>query len=95
MTREEQIRISSVDNADRRIKEIPNLYFAINAIADYDNGLTQGFTDGVNWADENPKDGLVSIDKVCEWISDAYLYGVLDFKNCDAIINDFKQAMEE
>ena len=24
--------------------------------------------EGINWADENPKEGLVSIDKVCEWV---------------------------
>ena len=27
-----------------------------------------GFISGATWSDENPKEGLVSIDKVCEWI---------------------------
>lgn len=55
MTREEEIRIASVDNADKRLKEMSNLGFAINALADYDNGLTRGFNDGANWADNNPR----------------------------------------
>lgn len=40
---------AAVDNADKRLKEIPDLDFAIAAIADYDNGLTQGFKDGAIW----------------------------------------------
>lgn len=40
---------AAVDNADKRLKEIHNLDFAIAAIADYDNGLTQGFKDGAIW----------------------------------------------
>ena len=27
------------------------------------------FMNGANWADENPKEGLVSIDEACEWLS--------------------------
>lgn len=35
------------------------------------------------------------IMKACEWISQSYTSGVLDWKNCDSIIEDFKKAMEE
>lgn len=31
---------------------------------------TEGVKFGLRWADENPKEGLVSIDKVCEWIEE-------------------------
>jgi hypothetical protein len=55
MTREEKIQIVSVENADKRLTEIANLNFAISAKADYYNGLTQGFKDGANWADNNPR----------------------------------------
>ena len=45
--------------------------------------------DGAKWADKT------MLEKACEWISQAYTNGVLDWKNCDSIIEDFKKAMEE
>lgn len=27
-----------------------------------------GYIDGANWSDSNPKDGLVNIDEVCDWL---------------------------
>lgn len=77
-----------------RIEKILQSAQEYTSSGDYSPSLKDCFIAGVKWADENPKNGLVSLDKVCEWIADAYLYGVLD-KNCDAIINDFKKAMEE
>lgn len=50
MTREEEIVYNAVENAGKRLKEIDRLDFAVAAIADYDNGLTQGFQDGAEWA---------------------------------------------
>lgn len=41
------IQTASVENADRRLAEPRN--FVVNAIADYDNGLTTGFKDGAEW----------------------------------------------
>lgn len=35
------------------------------------------------------------IEKACEWISQSYTSGVLDWKNCDSIIENFCKAMEE
>ena len=35
------------------------------------------------------------IEKACEWISQSYTSGVLDWKNCDSIIEEFRKAMEE
>lgn len=35
------------------------------------------------------------IDKACGWISQSYTSGVLDWKNCDSIIENFKKTMEE
>lgn len=26
--------------------------------------------EGIEWADEHPKEGLISIDKACEWLED-------------------------
>lgn len=46
----DKIAIEAVNNADKRLKEIPSLDYAIAAIADYDNGLTTGFNDGASFA---------------------------------------------
>ena len=44
-----------------------------------------GFKEGANWSDENPKEGFVSIDKVC-----AYLETRID----EYIIRDLRKTME-
>lgn len=41
------IGVAAVENAERRLNEPRD--FVVNAIADYDNGLTTGFKDGVEW----------------------------------------------
>ena len=46
------------------------------------------FKRGVEWADENPKKGLVSIDKVCDWLSENTNFSLED-------IEEFRKAMEE
>lgn len=35
------------------------------------------------------------IEKTCKWIGQAYTNGVLDWKNCDDIIDNFRKAMEK
>lgn len=61
------------------------------------------------WARENVEAQFVStacirmakyierelIKKACEWISQSYTSGILDWKNCDSIIEKFRKAMEE
>lgn len=37
-----------------------------------DDDLGWGFLSGVAWADENPKEGLVSIEKAAEWVKNAF-----------------------
>ena len=41
--------------------------------------------EGVGWADENPKEGLVSIDRVCDY---------LGMRIDEYIIRDLRKAME-
>lgn len=72
--------------------------------------LECAFTKGAEWADENPKEGLVSIDKVCEWLkNNVYEYTSVvnhdteetnvelttDFKSFDEFIDAFSKAMKE
>lgn len=79
-------------------------YQKTQAALDYYNGhrsdkdidLTDAFEAGVEWADEHPKEGLVSIDKVCKLLDS-------NFPSTDYIgswykesfIKQFKKSMEE
>lgn len=90
--RKEQAQIAAVENACKRLKEVDRLDFAVAAIADYDNGLTTGFKDGVEWADKT------MINAACEWLlHNAHLYvgeftGDLDEK---LLLKEFRKAMGE
>lgn len=64
-----------------------------------------GFIVGAEWADENPKKGLVSIDKVCKWLENEcdindYLGGIfsglcsINF-NFEKLSKDLRKAMGE
>lgn len=62
------IGTAAVENADKRLNEPRD--FVVNAIADYDNGLTTGFKDGVEWllqqvSKAHPAHGL---RKIHDWI---------------------------
>lgn len=99
MTREEQIQLASVENAYKVLAERDILDFAINALADFDNGLTMGFTAGANWADET------MIDKACEWLDKNFMNLILgktrsvyaggNFATVDEMIANFRKAMEK
>lgn len=100
MTREEKIR----KNANA---------YTLSVFGELDDfwDVTDGFVDGAKWADENPKEGLVSIDKVCEFLSqyispeDIYdgetnevpntYLTVNIYDNMVDFINAFRKAMEE
>lgn len=51
-----------------------------------------GFVAGAKWADEHPREGLVDIEKVCEWWSEVPddTYG---FNPCRIYMDDFRKAM--
>lgn len=67
----------------------------------------EAFIDGAKWADENPKNGMVSIEKACEWLRRNYTnYMINDLSEyvenvCsfdifdDLLVDDFREAMEE
>ena len=71
----------------------------------WNESLYEGIKIGAKWADRNPKDGLVSIDKVCEWLAlhissedifddETYLTVNL-YDNMVDFIKAFRKAMEE
>lgn len=63
------------------------------------------FMCGAKWADENPKEGMVSIDDVCNMLyamlGTVELYdskqcvGTLCFEEVEDFVEDFRKAMEE
>ena len=57
-----------------------------------------GFISGAKWSDEHPKEGLVSIDKVCEYLKSLVYQefggGPLERTFSDEDIEDFRKVME-
>lgn len=76
------IQEMAVENAEKRLKEIDKLDFAVSAWADYDNGLTQGFKDGAE----------TMLEKACDWLVENAEDSA---ENALCLVAKFKQAMEE
>lgn len=99
MTREELITIAAVEHTDKQLQRVDEFDFAVAAIADYDNGFTDGFKQGAQWADAHPQFSREEfIDKAAEWIRDnVYLY-VSDLSGTvseQQLTEAFTAAMEE
>ena len=91
MTREEAIAYEAVENADKRLKEVDRLDFAVAAIADYDNGLTQGFKDGAEWMYQKLLNGAIG------WLTHNADFYFNDYTNTfytERMVEDFKKAMK-
>ena len=61
---------------------------------DYGCALEEGIIIGAKWADENPKEGMVSIDKACEYLESAIRPYMGYCATCD-FANDFRKAVEK
>lgn len=72
-----------------REEEINNYAYNNCINDDIDDTSYSLIVETAKWADET------MIDKACEWISQSYTSGVLDWKNCDSIIENFKKTMEK
>lgn len=54
--------------------------------------------EGAKWADENPKEGLVSLDKACKWLGNRdVMEKILHCRTSliDDYVKAFRKAMEE
>ena len=65
----------------------------------YADNNYHAFKRGAKWADEHPKEGLVSIDKVCKYL-ESLVYqefggGPIERTFSDEDIDDFRKAMEK
>lgn len=90
MTREEEFRQAVSDY----LKECFALKFPTVNERLKESDLYGAFKHGVKWADNNPRKGLVDIDKVVEWLRNnlehyMYNYGI------NEVIIGFTKAMEE
>lgn len=86
----EEVKIAAVENADRRLAEIPKLDYAISAKADYDNGLTTGFVDGAEWGYNK------AIADVCGWLKVNAQFCVSEFTGTldeDMLVTMLKEGM--
>ena len=52
------------------------------------------FEAGAKWADENPKDGMVSLDRACEYL-ESVLECYLGYYRAAEFADNFRKAMEE
>ena len=57
-----------------------------------DDDLGWGFLAGVAWADENPKEGLVSIEQAAEWVKNSFK-GTFGEGLAENIKQEFIEAM--
>lgn len=98
MTRKEQI----IEKASKDSE----IYYKVND--NYGDCFHGGFIDGAKWSDEHPKQGLISIEKACEWLENElfedvaepnpYYYSDVKSKSYDFLenfIEGFRKAMEE
>lgn len=97
-TREEIVNSREYKIAGAALNDVSNIDEEYADNKDYIGGYVEGFESGAEWSDENPNEGLVSIDKVCEWLrtnhDEIYLRYVRGY-NADDEIEIFKKAMEE
>lgn len=59
-----------------------------------DDDLGWGFLSGVEWADEHPKEGLISIEKACEYLESAIRPYMGYYDTCD-FVDTFRKIMEK
>lgn len=90
MTREKQI----IQIAKQKEKEDGFTQIVHNARGVY-SAYGIGFLEGAEWADENPRKGLVNINKACAWLHEHSPFGDVSFELRNEIIEDLKKYMEE
>ena len=88
MTREEEINQMALEYAKVMLGD---------ECLPYDGPYTDCITDvtyGAKWADENHKKGMVSLDKVCEWIKEHMNEFCMEAAE-ECMISWLRKAMEE
>lgn len=80
-------------------REVQRAEFANSQVdCEFFNGdLYAGIIIGAKWADENPKDGMVSLDKVEKYLRENIILYVwaTDLDKREEWFRDFRKVMEE
>lgn len=97
MTREEQIKQKAHEISQMCFPDSQNIWARPNIEAQC---VRSACCEMVKWADENPKEGLVSLDKVCKYLkNNIHKFGSEQDKSweqqIEIFIENFKKAMEE
>lgn len=97
MTREEQIKQKAHEISQMCFPDSQNVWARPNIEAQL---VQSACCEMVRWVDENPKEGLVSIDKVCNYLKhNLSKFGSEQDKtwneNIEIFVNKFKSAMED
>lgn len=56
--------------------------------------IEKAFIEGAKWADEHPKEGLVSIDKACEYLESA-IRPYMGYGTTSDFVDTFRKVMEK
>lgn len=91
MTREEQIQKKAYELGQMYFPNEHNIWARENIEAKY---VELACIEAVKWADENPKEGLVSIDRVCDWLEEHMSEFCSECAE-QALISWLRKAMEE
>lgn len=96
MTRQEEIRNTAIDYAE--IEDNFLEYDDCGDVCDDKTFIKKAFIEGAKWADKNPKEGLVSLDKACKWLENRdVMEKILHCRTSliDDYVKAFRKAMEE
>lgn len=89
MKREEQI--------EKKAEELAKKYLPDDDMWERPNIVEAACLEMAEWSDENPKEGLISIDKAIDWLEG--MFGFLNENgnnfNSERFIKNFKNAMEK
>lgn len=97
MTREEQIKQKADELGQKYFPNANNIWARENIESQY---VSCACIEMTKWVDENPKEGLVSLDKVYKYLkNNIHKFGSEQDKSweqqIEIFIENFKKAMEE
>ncbi len=77
-----------------RQKEIQQAAFKIVGGNIYDEYFRKEFIKGAEWSDEHPKEGLVSIDKIIDWLMQHINDYIVRGRDIDYMFDDLRKAIQ-
>ena len=99
-TREELVNSREYKIAGAALNDVSNIDEEYANNEDYIGGYVDGFENGAEWADEHSNEGLVNIDKVCEYLTNHIDKGLVIYNDNtwlkrDEFIKKFKKEINK